>query len=125
MCHGQDAQEAGLDLRTKAAMLKGKAFVSGKPNESAMIKRIISRQCPPDKNISMAGIERMEGSEVKILRDWIAAGAPEVKQTIESQEIDPKDREHWSFQPPQRPKVPQVANPSAVRNAIDALNSIN
>ena len=121
MCHGQDAQEAGLDLRTKAAMLKGKAFVSGKPNESAMIKRIISRQCPPDKNISMAGIERMEGSEVKILRDWIAAGAPEVKQTIEPQEIDPKDREHWSFQPPQRPKVPQVANPSAVRNAIDAF----
>ena len=102
MCHGQDAQEAGLDLRTKAAMLKGKAFVSGKPNESAMIKRIISRQCPPDKNISMAGIERMEGSEVKILRDWIAAGAPEVKQTIEPQEIDPKDREHWSFLPPQR-----------------------
>ncbi|MCH2379454.1 MAG: PSD1 and planctomycete cytochrome C domain-containing protein, partial [Pedosphaera sp.] len=121
MCHGQDAQEAGLDLRTKAAMLKGKAFVSGKPNESAMIKRIISRECPPDKNISMAGIERMEGSEVKILRDWIAAGAPEVKQTIEPQEIDPKDREHWSFQPPQRPKVPQVANPSAVRNAIDAF----
>ena len=121
MCHGQDAQEAGLDLRTKAAMLKGKAFVSGKPNESAMIKRIISRQCPPDKNISMAGIEWMEGSEVKILRDWIAAGAPEVKQTIEPQEIDPKDREHWSFQPPQRPKVPQVANSSAVRNAIDAF----
>ena len=121
MCHGQDAREGGLDLRTKSAMLKGNAFVSGKPNESTMIKRIGSRQCPPDKNISMAGIERMEGSEVKILRDWIAAGAPEVKQTIEPQEIYPEDRKHWAFQPPQRPKVPQVANPSAVRNAIDAF----
>jgi len=121
MCHGQEAKEGGLDLRTKTAMINGKAFVSGKPNESAMIKRIISRECPPDKNISMAGIERMAGSEVKILRDWIAAGAPEVKQTIEPQEIDPKAREHWSFQSPQRSVVPQVANSSSVRNAIDAF----
>ncbi len=56
MCHGQDAKEAGLDLRSKASMLTGKAFVSGKPEESKMIQRIVSRQCPPDNTISMAGI---------------------------------------------------------------------
>jgi len=43
MCHGQDAREGGLDLRTKAAMLKGGAFVSGKPTASKMIQRITSR----------------------------------------------------------------------------------
>ena len=62
MCHGQDAREGGLDLRTKSAMLAGGAFVSGKPAESKMIQRIVSRECPPDKNISMAGIERMGAS---------------------------------------------------------------
>ena len=77
MCHGQDAQESGLDLRTKSSMLEGKAFVSGKPNESAMIKRITSRQCPPDKNISMAGIE----SDEKIVSfKFCAIGLLEVRQ---------------------------------------------
>ena len=32
-CHGQDAKEGGLDLRTKPSMLKGKAFVSGKTGQ--------------------------------------------------------------------------------------------
>ena len=89
MCHGQDAREGGLDLRTKFAMLKGKASVSGKPNESAMIKRIVSRQCPPDKNISMAGIERMAPRELQTLRDWIAAGAPETQQTLKPVKQNP------------------------------------
>ena len=32
MCHGQDLKEGELDLRTRASMLAGKAFVSGKPD---------------------------------------------------------------------------------------------
>jgi cytochrome c553 len=122
MCHGQDAREGGLDLRTKFAMLKGKAFVSGKPNESAMIKRIVARQCPPDKNISMAGIERMAPRELHILRDWIAAGAPEIKQVLKPITINSEAREHWAFQPPKRPAIPQIAKwQSQIRNPIDTF----
>ena len=69
MCHGQTLKDGGVDLRTKASMLVGKAFVSGKPQESLLIKRIVSRACPPDQNISMAGIERMDKGELKTLRD--------------------------------------------------------
>ncbi len=122
MCHGQDAREGGLDLRTKGAMLKGKAFVSGKPNESAMIKRIVSRQCPPDKNISMAGIERMAPRELQTLRDWIAAGAPEIQQTLKPVKQKPDASGHWAFQPPKRPAIPKIDNrQSQIRNPIDAF----
>jgi len=121
MCHGQDTQERGLDLRTKSSMLEGKAFVSGKPNESAMIKRITSRQCPPDKNISMAGIERMEDRELQILRNWIAAGAPEVEQKLKPVKIDIEARKHWSFKPPTRPVAPMVQAQKLVRNPLDAF----
>ena len=107
MCHGQTLKDGGVDLRTKTSMLVGKAFVSGKPEESLLIKRIVSRACPPDQNISMAGIERMDKGELKTLRDWIAAGAPEVKQQLAPQKVDPKAREHWAFQSPQRAEVPR------------------
>ncbi len=106
MCHGQDLKEGELDLRTKASMLAGKAFVSGKPDQSKMIQRIVSRECPPDKTISMAGIERMGSRELQILRDWISFGAPEVEQNFERVKIDPESRKHWSFQKPRRPEVP-------------------
>ncbi|MDP7050557.1 MAG: DUF1549 domain-containing protein, partial [Verrucomicrobiota bacterium] len=121
MCHGQDAREAGIDLRTRSSMIKGKAFVSGKPEESAMIKRITSRQCPPDKNISMAGIERMSGRELQVLREWIAAGAPEVEQRLEPIKTDPAARKHWAFQSPRRPEVPTLKTSLPVRNPIDSF----
>jgi len=121
MCHGQDAKEGGLDLRTKSSMIKGEAFVSGKPDESAMIKRITSRQCPPDKNISMAGIERMSNRELQTLRDWITSGAPEVRQSFKLRVIDPESRKHWSFLPPKRPVVPRVKIQKAVSNPLDAF----
>ncbi len=122
MCHGQDAREGGLDLRTKSAMLKGKAFVSGKPDESLMIRRIVSRQCPPDKNISMAGIERMAQRELQTLREWITAGAPEVRQTLKPVKLKPDARDHWAFKAPKRPAVPEIADHlPQIRNPIDAF----
>ena len=122
MCHGQDAREGGLDLRTKSAMLKGGAFVSGKPAESKIIQRIVSRECPPDKNISMAGIERMGAIELKTLRDWISVGAPEVRQTLKPVKLKPEARKHWAFQPPKRPTIPTIAIPQPkIRNPIDVF----
>ena len=65
-----------------------------------MIQRILSRACPPDKNISMAGIERMGDRELQTLRDWIAAGAPEVKQALKPQQVDPKPESIGRFNRP-------------------------
>ena len=63
-----DVEDGGVDLRTKSSMLASKAIVPGKPEASPMIQRILSRACPPDKNISMAGIERMGDRELQTLR---------------------------------------------------------
>src|SRR5690606_20964442 len=56
-----------------------------------------------------------------------AAGAPEVdiQPDVQTAEPDPlvtdQDRQHWSFQPPVRPAVPQVADSQRVRNPVDAF----
>ena len=99
MCHGQTLKEGGVDLRTKTSMLASKVFVLGKPEESPLIKRITTRACPPDKNISMAGIERMSARELQKLKDWIAAKAPEVEQELAPEKVDPDARKHWAYQP--------------------------
>ncbi|HCE05687.1 MAG TPA: hypothetical protein DEQ62_05085, partial [Verrucomicrobiales bacterium] len=121
MCHGQTLQDGGVDLRTKSSMLASKAIVPGKPEDSPMIQRILSRACPPDKNISMAGIERMGDRELQTLRDWIAAGAPEVEQVLKPQQVDPEAREHWAFQPPKRGETPRVKAVDRVVNPVDAF----
>ena len=52
-----------------------------------------------------------------MLRNWIAAGCP----TPPDEKPEPDPREHWAFRPLVRPPVPAVANPSWVRNPIDAF----
>src|SRR5437867_2473860 len=51
VCHGARKQEGDLDLRSRAAMLRGgksgPALVPGKPDESRMLKRILAEECPP------------------------------------------------------------------------------
>ena len=66
---GQTLQDGGVDLRTKSSMLASKAIVPGKPEAKPDVQRILSRACPLDKNISMAGIERMGDRELQTLRD--------------------------------------------------------
>jgi Protein of unknown function (DUF1549)/Protein of unknown function (DUF1553) len=42
-------------------------------------------------------------------------------EPVEEPELTPKDREHWSFKPPVRPKTPAVSDSAWVRNPIDAF----
>ena len=109
-CHGPRIQQGGLDLRSPVSMLKGgesgAAFIPGKPSDSLMIQRIESHACPPRKLLLKFFVRRPPNSEVRILREWIAAGAPvgEIQPDIASTEPDPlisaEDRQHWAFQPP-------------------------
>lgn len=128
-CHGLRLQEAGLDLRTKASMLRGgksgPAIVPGHPEKSLLLKRIHKLEMPPRKKLVDAGVRPMEANEIEKLTKWIAQGAPEVaiKPDIATTEPDPivtdEDRQFWSFQPPKRPAVPHVKNTNRVRNEID------
>src|SRR4051812_4357298 len=53
VCHGKRKQEGGLDLRTQASRLKGgksgPSLVPGKPEESLLMKKILSGEMPPPK----------------------------------------------------------------------------
>ncbi|MDF1813431.1 MAG: PSD1 and planctomycete cytochrome C domain-containing protein [Verrucomicrobiales bacterium] len=112
-CHGRQKQDGGLDLRNVAAMKKGgksgPAFVPGKPDGSRMIQRIESEACPPKERLLRDFVKRPGKSEVKKLREWILAGAPigQVKPDVATTEPDPlvseEDRQHWAFQPPEKP----------------------
>ena len=112
-CHGPRLQEGGLDLRTRAAMIrggtKGTALTPGKPDTSLMIQRIETEACPPSESLLKFFVRRPASAEVKVLREWIEAGAPigDVQPDVATTSPDPlvsaSDREHWSFQPPTWP----------------------
>lgn len=129
-CHGADSQEAGLRLDSAAAALKGGsggvAIVPGKPEASPLITAIGykgSVQMPPDG--------KLEDEEIAILTRWVEMGAPwpadDAPATEEAKPSEPADAyadvrsTHWSFQPIQHPKLPNVENDAWVQNSIDSF----
>ncbi|HTN01345.1 MAG TPA: PSD1 and planctomycete cytochrome C domain-containing protein [Planctomycetaceae bacterium] len=112
-CHGFDeaAREGELRLDQRAAATELQdgqaAIVPGKPDESELIRRILSndpdvQMPPPASNKVITDAQR------DLLRRWIAAGA--------------EYRDHWAFQPLQQPAPPVVpSHDAAPRNEIDAF----
>lgn len=130
-CHGLRRQEAGLDLRTKAAMLRGgksgPAIVPGQPDESRIIKKIRAGQMPPRDRLVEVSIKPIEPGETETLAKWIAAGAlevaaePDTATTVPDPSVSDKDRDFWAFRAPQPVAVPNVSDASRIGNSIDAF----
>src|SRR5438034_3514405 len=130
-CHGKRRQEGGLDLRTPVSRLKGgksgPALVPGKPNDSLLMKRILSREMPPPKMLFDFAVRPPTSAEVEVLRKWIEAGAPaSPRQSVVAEDsadplVSDEDRKFWSFQPSKRPEIPGVRHQEWVRNPIDAF----
>ena len=112
-CHGVDSasRKAGLRLdKFEAATQKDKdnkaAIVPGKPQESELIRRIMTADA--DDVMPPAKIHKTLTPEQKVtLRDWIASGA--------------QYQPHWSYIAPVKAPVPVVRNKKWVRNPIDAF----
>jgi mono/diheme cytochrome c family protein len=131
VCHGKRRQEGGLDLRTQASRIKGgqsgPSIVPGKPDESLLVKRIAAGEMPPPKLLFDNSVRPPTTAELDTIKKWIASGAPAgPAREAEAAEagapmVSDKDRQFWSFQPPARPKVPEVRNKRLVRNPIDAF----
>jgi mono/diheme cytochrome c family protein len=105
-CHGPDsaARKADLRIDQRDAAVELKAIVPGKPDESEMIRRIITddeRDVMPPKKSN----KKLKPEQKELLKKWIATGA--------------EYQAHWSFLTPTRPAVPQVKDKSWVRNPID------
>ena len=98
-CHGLDAGSRQGDLRLDTAEgAKPQAVLPGRPDESELVRRILStdpdlRMPPPAKGPGLTA------TEIDTLRRWIAAGAPY--------------EGHWAFAPIRRPPVPATSRPAS------------
>jgi hypothetical protein len=120
VCHGRRKQEAELDLRSVASILKGgksgPAVVAGKPEESLLLKRVHAKDMPPPRELIRAGVRPLETTEIELITKWISQGAEEydIKPDVQRTEADPlvsdEDRQFWSFQTPAKPNVPDQSD---------------
>ena len=99
-CHGPDGRKRKADLRLdeEAGVFNGQhdgVIVRGKPNESELIKRILSTDenevmPPPDTKKTLTAEQKAT------LKKWVEQGAPYQR--------------HWAFEPIVRPAVPKMCD---------------
>ena len=121
-CHGADEPESGLNVDSRAGMLRGgdsgeAALVPGDAANSLLIHLISGkepdRQMPPDE-------PPLSPEQISILNRWIDQGVDWPGQ-MKSAGVDSEDQlatEHWSFQPLRRPTVPDYTFNLQAQNAI-------
>lgn len=104
-CHGPDANKREAELRLDVEQsAKETAIVPGQPDESELLRRILSDD--PDERMPPGSTGKsLSGAEVATLRQWIAEGAPW--------------QEHWSFLTPIKVDPPDSDDPASDANPID------
>jgi hypothetical protein len=134
-CHGEKLHTSGLDLHTRAGMLKGgaggPAIVPGSADESLLYQRVTGKVLPA---MPMAPVPALNEKEIAILKDWIDQGAewnapsmPAVPASTSAygaykeKQITDDDRRWWAFQKPVRHNAPQVNDIRWSRNPIDTF----
>lgn len=118
-CHGDDDPESGLQLNSRATMLRGgdsglSAVVPGQPDRSYLVEVVRHPdpefRMPPDD-------DALSEREIELLVRWIREGA------VWPGQMEPLAKEtssHWSFQPVIRPEVPDLPD-DQVRTPVDAF----
>jgi hypothetical protein len=121
LCHGPDEQESGFRLDIRSQVFAGgdfgePAIVAGASDESPLVEFISN----PDAEVRMPPEgPRLPPAEVDTIRRWIDAGAEWPDELAGDADAAPTT-DHWSFQPLERPEVPDVDDPR-VANPIDAF----
>jgi hypothetical protein len=124
-CHSAKSEKLKGELRldSRQAMLtggkSGPAILSGKPNESLLIKAVQYR----DEDLQMPPKYQLPPGDVEALSKWIKSGAPwpDEAASVATTHNDPKLRakEHWAFQPVHAQLPPAVRNQAWPQNEID------
>ena len=107
-CHNATARKSGLDVTTRATLLRGgdrgPGVVPGKSAESLVYKSA-SHTIEPAMPYQMA---KLTDAELAQLASWIDSGAP-FENTITTLTMPAEALRHWAFQKPVRPTVPRAA----------------
>ena len=119
-CHGEeDKLEGMLDLRLTRLMIQGgdsgPSVISGQPDQSLILKRIVTGEMPP-------GDKKLSSQQIDVIRRWVTSGAKTARPEPESPSIGDftdEERHFWSFQPISNPAAPTVANSYMVRSPVD------
>ena len=119
-CHGEDDKYEGkLDLRLARLMIlggdNGPSLISGQPDQSLIVKRIVAGDMPP-------GEKKLAAQQIELIRRWVANGAKTDRPEPQSPPVGDftdEERLFWSFQPISSPKVPTVANTGQVHSPVD------
>ncbi|HEV3384067.1 MAG TPA: DUF1549 domain-containing protein, partial [Gemmata sp.] len=123
-CHGDAKPKGNLKLTSRAALLEGgdngPAIVSGKPDESLLIKAVRYHEEPrmPPKG-------KLSDRQIEILEQWVKQGAswPGAKASITRTDgrftITDKHRQFWSFQPVKAVRPPNVRDAAWPKSDID------
>ncbi|MBI2478650.1 MAG: DUF1549 domain-containing protein, partial [Planctomycetia bacterium] len=104
-CHGPDANKREAELRLdQEQSAKDSAIVPGKPDESELLRRILSDD-PEERMPPGSTGKSLSDAEVATLRQWIAEGAPW--------------QQHWALIAPIKVQPPEVPETSSGTNEID------
>jgi hypothetical protein len=117
-CHDGRKAKAGLRLDTRSIALRGgesgqPAIVPGHSAKSELIRRVTSAD---DDEVMPPTGKRLSADQVRLLREWIDAGAP-WPDALAGEDL--RKRNHWAFRPPVRPRLPAVKKHGWPRNPID------
>lgn len=126
-CHSGDHPEAGLNLTTRAHLLKGGD--SGPAVNTADVSASLLLQAVLYAGPQMPPTGRLPARQIESLRLWIASGLEWPAELAElrpapvrkAPQVNAETKQHWSFRTVRRPAVP--ASPAWGRNEIDAFVS--
>ncbi len=130
-CHGDSEPEGELSLTSKNGLTRGgtlgPAVVPGKPKESLLIGAINH-----DAFLKMPPKDKLQTSELALLSQWVAMGAPWPAASSKEDSASP-DKKHeqveftdiqksfWAYQPLRSPQPPNVDSNDWSRSPIDAF----
>src|SRR6476469_10070840 len=112
LCHGPDKgtrmADVRLDIREGAFAQRknGVVIVPGKPDESLLIRRVLSEN-PAYRMPPVFSHKTLKPEQKEILRRWVEQGAPW--------------KDHWAFVAPVRPQPPAVKDAQWARTPIDSF----
>ncbi|MDG3003926.1 PSD1 and planctomycete cytochrome C domain-containing protein [Paludisphaera mucosa] len=125
-CHGGEKTRGGLRVDDREALLKGgdlgPAVDVKAPDESLMLKAVRY-----EDGLEMPPSGRLPEAEVKVLADWVAAGAPwsmdvaKPKPAAAEKPAGAATVGTWPYREIVRPPIPTVRTQSWARNPIDAF----
>ncbi len=122
-CHNATDKKGGLDLSSKAAMLKGgdsgAALTPGRLGDSLLWERITDGDMPPKAPLA--------ADEKRLLSAWITSGAKWGTDPIDRFRVTTSNRagyDWWSLKPLRRPEIPDATSNGPddwQQNPIDAF----